>query len=88
MTDFLRWFEYVSPSGVLKPDTDPTDGIFCGGNTDEFVGPDNAGYIGRSLEDCAHANLAFKAHNEPWANEFCSNSRTFQSLLHRSSWAF
>jgi len=70
----------VSPSGVLKDGTDPVDGIFCGGDTDDFVGPDNAPYANRTEEDCLHADLAAKAHLQQWHTEFCSNDRQFPSL--------
>lgn len=31
-----QFFEYVAGSGVLKEGSDPTDGIFCGGDPHKF----------------------------------------------------
>ena len=60
---------------MLKPDTDPTDGIFVGGDADplDFVGPDNAGYVGRTIEDTPHIKMALDAHHAPWALAFADN---------------
>ena len=44
-------------------------------NTDDFVGPDNAGYVGRSTENCEHARLALEAQNSEHAVSFCQNQR-------------
>lgn len=79
--ELFSWFEHVSPSGVLKPDTDPVDGIFSGQNTDDFVGPDNADWVGKNEKNCDHVKLAVEAHHQPWAVDFCGNSRASSGHL-------
>jgi len=62
---------------VLKPGTAPIDGIFVGGDADtaDFVGVDNASYVGKTPEDCLHAKLVYEAITSDWSNQFCANER-------------
>ena len=73
-----RFFETVAPSGVLKPGTAPVDGIFVGGedvDTTDFVGVDNGGYVGKTPDNCLHAELSYEAITSEWSNRFCANER-------------
>lgn len=81
-----RWFEHTAPSGVLRAGTDPVDGIFCGQDPDDFVGPDNAGYLNGSkdLDKAPYYKLSAEAHWSNWAIEFANNPCTPTPLsVHR-----
>ncbi|GFZ51558.1 hypothetical protein JCM24511_09325 [Saitozyma sp. JCM 24511] len=77
-----RFFERVAPSGVLKSGTDPVDGIFCGGDPENFVWPkvlpgDNGQVNSMTLDDMAkqgdYTYLAAQVHFEDWTNAFAGN---------------
>ena len=78
-----RFFEYVAPTGILKPGTKAVDGIFAGDDLDphDFVGPDNAGYIGRSGSDALYYKLLVELHKADWMHEFCDNMGELRCLL-------
>jgi hypothetical protein len=83
-----RFFQRVAPSGVLKSGTDPVDGIFCGGNPEDFVWPkvlpgDNGQVNSMTLDDMAkqgdYTYLAAQVHFEDWTNAFAGNERECRS---------
>ena len=67
-------------SGVLKEGTDPVDGIFCGGNPDDFVGPDNANYIDRKPADSTYFDKALEVVQSDEAHDFSQNERESSAL--------
>lgn len=70
-----RWFEHTASSGVLEPGTQPEDGIFSGLNPDDFVGPDNAGYLEgtKNLDECPYYRLSAEGTVSDWAEDFANN---------------
>jgi hypothetical protein len=69
----FRWFEHTAPSGILAPGTKAVDGIYSGLNPDDFVGPDNAGYLDFKGAECAYYKLSAEGTVSPWAQEFANN---------------
>jgi phytanoyl-CoA hydroxylase len=73
-----RYFTFLSPSGILKENTAPVDGLFDL-NTDPSTFPGiGAGAAGMNGHPGEHAavfvDLALKAHTEDWyAEEFCKH---------------
>ncbi|KAK5048680.1 hypothetical protein LTR84_005771 [Exophiala bonariae] len=77
-----EYFKFLAPSGVLKPDTSPVDGIFDQ-TQDKLdfpgIGAGSADANGRPTgphPDVASkfVDLALKAHTEPWYKEvFCKH---------------
>ncbi|KAF4309985.1 putative phytanoyl- dioxygenase [Botryosphaeria dothidea] len=66
-----NYFSMMSPSGVLKPDTKPVEGIFDASKDKSNypgIGAGAVGGNGRPGEDTAEqfVNLALKAHYEDW----------------------
>ncbi|KAM0749893.1 hypothetical protein T439DRAFT_363498 [Meredithblackwellia eburnea MCA 4105] len=68
-----QYFEYVKSTGVLKEGTDPTDGIFCGGDPLDFAGPGVASQVGKNMENCEYLKLSVQAGMESFINEFARN---------------
>lgn len=70
-----NYFSMMSPSGVLKPDTKPVEGIFDASKDKSNypgIGAGAVGGNGRPGEDTAEqfVNLALKAHYEDWCMFF------------------
>lgn len=65
----------MAETGILKPDTDPTDGIFSGESPTNFVGADSAKYVEDNPVAKRHIELVFEAAQSEWAKEFCENER-------------
>lgn len=68
------YFKFLSPSGVLQPDSKPVDGIYNAENKGiDFpsigAGPCLEGQTGPG----SFADLAEKAHTEPWYLEFSNH---------------
>ena len=69
-----RWFEHTAPSGILALGTEAVEGIYSGLDPDNFVGPDNAGYLdGKQGQECAYYKLSAEGTVSPWAQEFADN---------------
>ncbi|OWZ79414.1 hypothetical protein C365_01675 [Cryptococcus neoformans Bt85] len=68
-----RWFEALAPSGVLREGTDPVDGIFCGGNPEDFQGHEGIRYLGKRLEEVPYAKLGLDAQNGDLGFDFATN---------------
>ncbi|WOO79103.1 uncharacterized protein LOC62_02G002639 [Vanrija pseudolonga] len=77
-----KYFETVAETGILKPDTDPTDGIFSGENPTNFVGADSAKYVEDNPIAKRHIELVFEAAQSEWAKEFCENEHIL-AFVHR-----
>lgn len=73
LTTGHRWFEALAPSGVLREGTDPVDGIFCGGNPEDFQGHEGIRYSGKHLEDVPYAKLGLDAQNGDLGFGFATN---------------
>jgi hypothetical protein len=82
LTDgFHRYFEHLAPCGLLKQGTDPVQGIFRGGDPDEFVGPDAAKYISADMERSQYAQLVLESYGAEWTDAFSSNQREWRPAL-------
>jgi phytanoyl-CoA hydroxylase len=68
----IRYFDYFAFSGVLKPGTDPTEGIFCGGDPELFDGP-GVKTGNNEANDSLFLSKTIEAHREPWVQEFSRN---------------
>jgi hypothetical protein len=68
-----RWFEYTAPSGILAPGTEPLDGIYSGLDPDQFVGPDNAGYLDEKRDEGLYYKLSAAGTVSLWAQDFANN---------------
>lgn len=81
-----RWFEHTAPSGILAPGSDPVDGIYSGLDPDEFVGPDNAGYLDGKRDEGAYYKLSAEGTVSTWAQEFAdSECKASPNVVHYSS---
>ncbi|KAM0426370.1 hypothetical protein ACHAPT_008416 [Fusarium lateritium] len=81
------YFSFLSPSGVLQPDSKPVDGIYNAGNKGiDFpsigAGPCLEGQTGPG----SFASLAEKAHTEPWYLEFSSHPALRDFVAKLKSW--
>ncbi|KAF2031632.1 hypothetical protein EK21DRAFT_62709 [Setomelanomma holmii] len=73
-----EYFKMLSPSGVLKPGTEPVEGIFdSDNNAADFpgIGAGAAGGNGRPGEETAgkFVDLALEAHYADWYHKFCAH---------------
>ncbi|KAF2142692.1 uncharacterized protein K452DRAFT_270535 [Aplosporella prunicola CBS 121167] len=92
--DVLRcreeYFKYLSPTGVLKPGTLYTDGIFDASKDKSlFPGVGAATNPGKKTNSTAAAfvDLAIKAHTEPWyAEDLCKHQALLDFVKELSSW--
>ncbi|KAL1895259.1 hypothetical protein Sste5346_005406 [Sporothrix stenoceras] len=82
------YFSYLEPSGVLKPGSDPVDGIFdASKNVAEFPGIG----VGR-LEDMApqaqeFVTRALGAHSQPWYNQtLCKHPVLLEFMARFTGW--
>ncbi|GFZ43107.1 hypothetical protein JCM24511_00825 [Saitozyma sp. JCM 24511] len=75
-----RYFEHLAPCGLLKEGTDPVQGIFRGGDPDEFVGPDAAKYISADMERSQYARLVLESYSAEWTDAFSSNQHLFHMV--------
>jgi hypothetical protein len=58
------------------------EGIFRGGDPDEFVGPDAAKYISADMERSRYARLVLESYGAEWTDAFlsaCSSSGSVHS---------
>ncbi|WWC63270.1 uncharacterized protein I303_105870 [Kwoniella dejecticola CBS 10117] len=67
------YFEYVASSGVLKEGSDPTDGIFCGGDPHKFAGPGVASHLGVTEAECDFLAKSVSAHQEDFVKTFAQD---------------
>ncbi|OCL12191.1 hypothetical protein AOQ84DRAFT_386297 [Glonium stellatum] len=87
-----NYFEFLSPSGVLKPGTAPVEGIFDSSkDTDNFpgIGAGVAGGNGRPGGEQAakFVDLALDAHYQDWyAEEFCKHPALYDFVAKFTSW--
>ncbi|KAI8724183.1 hypothetical protein NCS52_00276000 [Fusarium sp. LHS14.1] len=68
------YFKFLSPSGVLQPGSKPVDGIYGAENKGiDFPSIGAGPCLGGQTGPGSFANLAEKAHTEPWYLEFSSH---------------
>lgn len=86
------YFTFLSPTGVLAPDTAPVDGIFDSSKPiSNFpgIGAGAVGGNGRPGGDDASAfvDLALAAHTEPWyAEDFCKHPKLKEFVAYFTGW--
>ncbi|KAJ9666929.1 hypothetical protein H2201_003063 [Coniosporium apollinis] len=86
-----QYFEFISPSGVLKPDTAPVDGIFdASKDKDKFPGL-GAGAVGGNARPGDHTatfiDRALEAHYQDWyRDEFCKHPALHDFVARFSGW--
>lgn len=81
------YFDFLSPSGVLKPNTDPVDGVFDADNDGaDFpsigAGPD----LGDRLGPGSFAKLAEKAHTEGFYLDFARHPALKEFVAELKGW--
>ncbi|CRG91960.1 phytanoyl-CoA hydroxylase [Talaromyces islandicus] len=87
-----NYFEMMSPTGVLKEDTTPVQGIFNPNNSpDDFpgIGAGAVGMNGRPGGDSAQAfvDLAIQAHYEDWyTQDLCKHSALLGFVAKFTGW--
>ncbi|KAF8860332.1 hypothetical protein BDZ45DRAFT_800910 [Acephala macrosclerotiorum] len=84
------YFEYLSPTGVLKPGTKPVEGIFDSSkDIAQFPGI-GAGAVGGNghpgEQAAAFVDLALEAHAEPWYTNFCQHPDLHSFISKFTSW--
>lgn len=71
-----QYFEHVSPSGILRAGTDPTDGIYCGVDPRKYLPPGNLrrlfGLVGDAESD-KYVELMVSAHEADFYLDFCNS---------------
>jgi phytanoyl-CoA hydroxylase len=87
-----EYFKFLSPSGVLKPGTEPVEGIFdLGKDIAGFpgIGAGETGGNGRPGGDQAavFVDLALQAHTEDWyAEDFCKHPALSSFIAKLTGW--
>ncbi|KAH6715232.1 hypothetical protein BKA61DRAFT_348935 [Leptodontidium sp. MPI-SDFR-AT-0119] len=86
------YFNFLSPSGVLKPGTKPVDGIFDLSKDIACFPGIGAGSTGGNSKPggeqaAAFVDLALKAHTEDWyAEDFCKHPALKEFIAKLSGW--
>lgn len=85
-----EYFKYLSPTGVLKPGTNPRDGIFDDAKDKNlYPGVGAATNPGKGTDNTAatFVDLAIKAHKEPWYTEgLCGHPGLLDFIKKFSGW--
>lgn len=87
-----KYFEYLSPSGVLKPGSLPVDGLFDNSQDPAAfpgIGAGSTGENGRPGGDKAQlfVDLAIQAHRELWYSEtFCRHPTLAKFVAQLTGW--
>jgi phytanoyl-CoA hydroxylase len=81
-----KYFEFLSPTGVLKEGTEPVEGIFNTTNSpDDFPGIGSGTTVrGEKAEE--FLSRAVEAHYEDWYTEFCKNSVLYDFVSKFTGW--
>ncbi|PMD64984.1 uncharacterized protein K444DRAFT_650580 [Hyaloscypha bicolor E] len=87
-----EYFKFLSPSGVLKPGTEPVEGIFdLGKDIAGFpgIGAGETGENGRpgGNQAAVFVDLALQAHTEDWyAEDFCKHPALSSFIAKLTGW--
>jgi phytanoyl-CoA hydroxylase len=86
------YFNFLSPTGVLQPDTSPVEGIYDSAkDVAQFpgIGSGAAGMNGHPGEGAAEfVDLALRAHGEKWyAEDFCKHPLMLEFIGRFTGWA-
>lgn len=69
------YFSHMAPSGLLRPGTDPVEGIYSGANTKKYLPPGNLRRLFGLKDDPEsdkYAELMVSAHEAPFYVDFCA----------------
>lgn len=69
-----KYFEYVAPSAILKPGTDPVDGFYCGADSKKYLPPGNLRRLfglKNNAESDRYVELMVEAHQAEFYKRFC-----------------
>lgn len=84
-----KYFEHVSPSGILQSGTDPTDGIYCGADPRKYLPPGNLrrlfGLVGDAESD-KYVELMVNAHEAKFYLGFCDSPELRAFVRKFTSW--
>ncbi|KAM5341537.1 hypothetical protein ACJ41O_014568 [Fusarium nematophilum] len=81
------YFEFLSPTGVLKPDSKPVDGIYNPGNKGVDFPSIGAGpNLGNQTGPGSFASLAEKAHTEAFYTKFASHPALREFVAKLKGW--
>lgn len=84
-----KYFFHMATTGLLKEGSDPTDGVWRGGEADgnDYVAPANASLV--PLSKAAEENMkrAWEVPHKDWSAAFCGNECESQAALDHSSLA-
>jgi phytanoyl-CoA hydroxylase len=86
-----KYFTFLSPSGVLKPDTSPVLGIFDAQKDISLFPGIGAGAAGANTDPgqktTDFVQLAIEAHGEPWyTDEFCKHKTLMEFMSKFTGW--
>ncbi|KAI9731685.1 MAG: hypothetical protein M1834_004474 [Cirrosporium novae-zelandiae] len=86
-----EYFKFISPTGVLKPGTEPVDGIFDSAKDKGKFPGIGAGAVGMNGHPGEHAatfvDLALKAHTQDWyAEDFCKHPALSNFIAKLTGW--
>ena len=79
-----KYFELLSPTGVLKPGTAPVDGIFDTEKDNLDYPGIGAGHVNERGKE--FVDLAVKAHKEPWYIQFCQHPALLEFVAKLTGW--
>lgn len=85
-----KYFEFLSPTGLLKPGTSPVSGIFDDSKTPAMFPGIGAATVKNSYPDPRGRQFverALKAHTEDWyADDFCKHPKLLEFVARFSGW--
>lgn len=83
------YFSHMSPSGLLKPDSDPVTGTYCGADTRKYLPPGNLRRLFGLKDDPEsdkYVELMVSAHEAAFYTEFCEISELREFVRKLTGW--
>ncbi|KAJ1301017.1 hypothetical protein OPQ81_003440 [Rhizoctonia solani] len=81
-----RYFEFMTPTGVLKEGTDPVEGIYCGADPEMYLPPGN----GRECQGTDKAEQFIQrnmeVHRSDWLEQITTHPAIFNFVKEFTSW--
>ena len=70
-----RFFQKIARFGLLKLDSDPVDGIFCGEHKEQFKWPQSIRAGDPEWSEDSYPGVISNSHLEAETDQFCGNER-------------
>ena len=84
------YFSHMAPSGLLRPGTNPVEGVYSGANTKKYLPPGNLRRLFGLKDDPEsdlYAELMVSAHESPFYVDFCAIPELRQFISRFTGWA-